>query len=98
MRPGLPSRARAFERFHEKRAAEGRGAKYNAHYWRRDFPAFLEFFFGEVFTEPHSTKQIEDCVGWGLECGVDCLLAAEDEPGWATGRRDGRRGHAARCS
>ena len=21
----------------------------------------------QVFTEPHSTKQIEDCVGWGLE-------------------------------
>ena len=28
---------------------------------------FLEFFFGQMFTEPHSTKQIEDCVGWGLE-------------------------------
>jgi len=30
-------------------------------------PSFLEFFFGRMFTEPHSTKQIEDCVGWGLE-------------------------------
>ncbi len=42
-------------------------AKYNRHYWERDFEGFLEFFFGQMFTEPHSTKQIEDCVGWGLE-------------------------------
>jgi pimeloyl-ACP methyl ester carboxylesterase/predicted glycosyltransferase len=42
-------------------------AKYNRHYWERDYEGFLEFFFGQMFTEPHSTKQIEDCVGWGLE-------------------------------
>ena len=42
-------------------------AKYNRHYWERDFEGFLEFFFGQMFSEPHSTKQIEDCVGWGLE-------------------------------
>jgi pimeloyl-ACP methyl ester carboxylesterase/predicted glycosyltransferase len=42
-------------------------AKYNRHHWLEDYRDFLEFFFGQVFTEPHSTKQIEDCVGWGLE-------------------------------
>ncbi|MEP7113756.1 MAG: alpha/beta fold hydrolase [Ilumatobacteraceae bacterium] len=42
-------------------------AKYNAHYWKEDYEGFLEFFFGRIFTEPHSTKQIEDCVEWGLE-------------------------------
>ena len=41
--------------------------KYNRHYWLENYRDFLEFFFGQVFTEPHSTKQIEDCVGWGLE-------------------------------
>ena len=40
-------------------------AKYNRHYWLEDYRDFLEFFFGQVFTEPHSTKQIEDCVGVG---------------------------------
>ena len=25
------------------------------------------FFFAQMFTEPHSTKQIEDAIGWGLE-------------------------------
>ena len=42
-------------------------AKYNSHYWQRDYRGFLEFFFGQMFREPHSTKQIEDCIGWGLE-------------------------------
>ena len=32
-------------------------AKYNRHYWRRDWPGFAEFFFDELLTEPHSTKQ-----------------------------------------
>ncbi len=41
--------------------------KYNRHYWLENYRDFLEFFFGKVFTEPHSTKQFEDCVGWGLE-------------------------------
>ena len=79
--PFPPERARALELFHEERADDELWAKHNAHYWRRDFPGFLEFFFSQAFTEPHSTKQIEDCVGWGLECGVDCLLASEDGPG-----------------
>src|SRR3954451_4739495 len=47
--------------------------KYNLHYWRENYRDFLEFFFGRVFTEPHSTKQIEDCVGWGLETSPDIL-------------------------
>ena len=48
-------------------------AKYNRHYWLEDYRDFLEFFFGQVFTEPHSTKQIEDCVGWGLETTPETL-------------------------
>jgi pimeloyl-ACP methyl ester carboxylesterase len=79
--PFPPERARAFERFHDMRDDAEPWAKHNAHYWRRDFRGFLEFFFSQAFSEPHSTKQIEDCVGWGLECGVDCLLASEDGPG-----------------
>src|SRR6185369_13522878 len=37
-------------------------ARYNAFSWRRDWPGFVEFFFGEVFSETHSTKQIEDAL------------------------------------
>jgi pimeloyl-ACP methyl ester carboxylesterase len=42
-------------------------AKYNSHFWSRSYRDFLEFFFAQCFNEPHSTKQIEDAVGWGLE-------------------------------
>ena len=55
-------------------------AKYNRHYWLRDYQGFLEFFFSQCFTEPHSTKQIEDCVGWGLETTPETLIAIEDSP------------------
>jgi len=51
---------------------EGWG-KYNRGYWERDWPGFLEFFFSEMFSEPHSTKQIEDCVGWGLDTDAETI-------------------------
>ena len=51
--------------------------RYNAHSWRRDYAGFLQFFFAQVFTEPHSTKQIEDCVGWGLETDAETLITAD---------------------
>jgi pimeloyl-ACP methyl ester carboxylesterase len=50
-------------------------AKYNRWYWLRDYRGFLEFFFSQMFTEPHSTKPIEDCVGWGLETTPETLVA-----------------------
>ncbi len=51
--------------------------KYNRHYWLEHYRDFLEFFFAQVFTEPHSTKQIEDCVGWGLETTPETLIATD---------------------
>ena len=41
--------------------------------WEHDFPGFLRAFFADVFCEPHSTKQIEDAVGWGLETDAEVL-------------------------
>jgi hypothetical protein len=38
-------------------------AKDNLYYWLRDYRGFLEFFFSQMFAEPHSTKPIEDCIG-----------------------------------
>jgi pimeloyl-ACP methyl ester carboxylesterase len=49
--------------------------KFNRHYWREHYREFLEFFFAQMFTEPHSTKPIEDCVGWGLETDPETLIA-----------------------
>jgi pimeloyl-ACP methyl ester carboxylesterase/predicted glycosyltransferase len=62
-----PLPARAGRPFDERVDDHEGWAKYNSHYWEEDYEGFLEFFFGQMFTEPHSTKQIEDCIGWGLE-------------------------------
>jgi pimeloyl-ACP methyl ester carboxylesterase len=50
---------------------------YNAHYWKTHYPEFVAFFVGRIFTEPHSTKQIEDVTGWGLETDGETLAAAD---------------------
>ncbi|MDX6436954.1 MAG: hypothetical protein QOK34_1788 [Gaiellaceae bacterium] len=55
-------------------------AKFNEHYWRADHEGFLEFFFAQIFSEPHSTKQIEDCVNWGLETDAETLIQTEHAP------------------
>ena len=52
-------------------------AKYNAHFWRRNYRDFLEFFFGECFSEAHSTKPIDDSVGWGLETDPETLILTQ---------------------
>ena len=48
-------------------------AKHNRHYWLRDYPGYLEFFMSRMFTESHSTKPIEDTVGWGRDTTGETL-------------------------
>jgi pimeloyl-ACP methyl ester carboxylesterase len=50
---------------------------YNAHYWKTHYPEFVTFFVGRIFTEPHSTKQIEDATGWAREIDGETLAAAD---------------------
>jgi pimeloyl-ACP methyl ester carboxylesterase/predicted glycosyltransferase len=70
--PSAPGRsAQNFDARHN--AHEG-WAKYNKHYWQQDYRDFATFFFGEAFSEPHSTKQIEDAVGWALETTPETLI------------------------
>ena len=52
----------------------------NIHFWRRNFGAYLEHFFGEAFPEPHSTKQVDDGIGWGMETDVETLAATVRTP------------------
>ncbi|TMD97889.1 MAG: alpha/beta hydrolase [Chloroflexi bacterium] len=54
--------------------------KYNEHHLRNHYEDFLTFFFGEMFPEPHSTKQVEDAVAYGLDGNVDVLLMDEEVP------------------
>ncbi|GIF67627.1 hypothetical protein Ais01nite_56620 [Asanoa ishikariensis] len=50
---------------------------FNRHFWQQNLRGFAEFFFRTVISEPHSTKQIEDAVGWSLQTTPESLIAAE---------------------
>ncbi|HEY6398831.1 MAG TPA: alpha/beta fold hydrolase [Solirubrobacteraceae bacterium] len=82
MSPALPLTPPLAERsgfdFEAELAEYDGWAKTNRHYWQRDFRGYLEFFFSRCFTEPHSTKQIEDSVGWGLEGSAETLAVTID--------------------
>jgi len=54
--------------------------KYNRDYMKRNYRGFLEFFFGELFPEPHSSKQLEDAVAYGLDGRVETMLIDDAEP------------------
>ena len=76
-------------------------AKYNIHYWLRDYRDFLEFFLAKCFTEPHSTKQIEDGVAWALETTPESARRPRRGDRLADRRRVqpiSVRASAARCS
>ena len=66
--------------FEEPRADSEGWAKYNAAYWRRDWPGFAAWFCSQIFSEPHSTKQIEDGLGWFLETDPETIIATERAP------------------
>ena len=38
--------------------------KYNRAHWLADYPDFAEHFVRNIFTEPHSTRQIEEGLAW----------------------------------
>ncbi|HUF85571.1 MAG TPA: alpha/beta hydrolase, partial [Acidimicrobiia bacterium] len=60
---------------------EGWATFNRAHWLGGGYDDFLRFFFSEMFVEPHSTKQIEDAVGWGLETDPATLVATIDAEG-----------------
>ena len=84
--PALPigpqtARADAMLAFDQRRDEYKGWEKYNRHYWLEQYPEFLEFFFSHVYSEPHSTKQREDAVGWGLETTPETLIASAEGVG-----------------
>lgn len=52
--------------------------KYNREYWLRDYGEFSRFFLGNVFPEPHSTKQLEDALEWAAETTGETLVHTVD--------------------
>jgi pimeloyl-ACP methyl ester carboxylesterase len=49
--------------------------KFNGAHWRADYPDFVEWWIRRINNTPHSTKQIEDGIGWGLETDAEALIA-----------------------
>jgi pimeloyl-ACP methyl ester carboxylesterase/predicted glycosyltransferase len=70
---GQPVPERTMYSWEDELDTEEGWAKHNYHYWLRDYQGYLEFFMSRMFTEPHSTKPIEDGVGWGLETDPETL-------------------------
>jgi pimeloyl-ACP methyl ester carboxylesterase/predicted glycosyltransferase len=59
----------------------------NPAHWRADYPEFAEWFISRCFSERHSTKSVEDGVGWALETDAETMIAtaeAEDHHGRRT--------------
>ena len=75
--PPAAPRASAEREFDEPRDAYDGWGKWNSHYWVEHYQDFLEFFFSQVFIEPHSTKQREDAIGWALETDAETMVASQ---------------------
>jgi pimeloyl-ACP methyl ester carboxylesterase len=81
--PPLPERASIVnDRFKPYPPDPEGWQKYNIDYWHDHHEDFLEFFFEQCFSEPHSTKPREDSVGWGLESTSAVLEAETRKPDW----------------
>ena len=77
--PSCPTRARSIDFDAERDEYEG-WERFNRHYWRRDFEGFCEWFFGMMFPEPHSTRQIETGVEWASGTTAELLIKTVGAP------------------
>jgi pimeloyl-ACP methyl ester carboxylesterase/predicted glycosyltransferase len=48
--------------------------KYNRDYWLANYPDFAEHFVRNIFSEPHSTRQIEEGVSWARDTDGPTLI------------------------
>ena len=51
-------------------------SRFNPHHWKRDYRGFLEWFAQTVFPHPHSTRQIEETIEFGLHTDPETLIPA----------------------
>lgn len=87
--PPSPERARMFENLDKPYPGDVVGwDKYNIAYWHEHYEDFTRFFFEQCLNEPHSTKPVEDAVGWAAETTADVLeaeaFAPVPEEDWVT--------------
>ncbi len=83
--------------FDEVRDGHEGWGKANRHYWKADYRGWVEFFASQIVTEPHSSKQWEDLVGWGLETDGETLAHTATGVGEPTARDAEAICRAVRC-
>jgi pimeloyl-ACP methyl ester carboxylesterase/predicted glycosyltransferase len=90
--PYPEARARAFATWDEDTGDDEGWGRYNRYSWLRDYPGFVDFFFDQLVPEEHSTKLIEDLVGWSTTTDGETLALAE------AARRPGPRAVEEQCA
>ncbi len=78
--PPLEHRVEPFQHFDDDMGIDEGWWRYNRYSWQRDYEGFVRWFADELLPEPHSTKQFEDFVEWGLDTSPDVLLAEWESP------------------
>ncbi len=80
--PVHPERAAIGEHFLDPAPDDPEGwERYNLAFWHARYDDFTRWFFEQAFPEPHSTKALEDAVGWAAETDANVLEAGETNPG-----------------
>jgi pimeloyl-ACP methyl ester carboxylesterase len=64
----------ASKHFTAKRETFAGWDKFNREHWLADYPDFAEHFIRNIHSEPHSTKQIEDGIGWARDTSGSVLI------------------------
>ncbi len=52
--------------------------KYNTHHWREHWSDFVEFFFTECCSDPHSTKCWDDVTSWAMETDGELIALGRE--------------------
>jgi pimeloyl-ACP methyl ester carboxylesterase len=85
-------RATAFDRWDRNTGDDSGWGRYNRYSWIRDYRGFTEFFCDQLVPEAHSTKVIEDLLGWSATTDGKTLVRAE------ANRRPGLRTVEEQCA
>ncbi len=75
-----PTTAEQSEAFWTRRESYEGWEKRNAHFFLEHWREWLEYFFAQVYNEPHSTKGIDDMIGWGLETRPEIIVKTLNNP------------------
>lgn len=81
--PGIEFDREVDETFWQERDSYEGWEKFNAAYWRRDWPDFVRFFMNEVFTEPDSEATIDEIVDIAIGASPEMLIQQEREQDWS---------------